>query len=154
MLKSKTNYSDFINSLKQLAYRCKEEVFSKYPSFPCKVIELENKQPTIRLMVNSSIINFKLKSVRTSFAKEFWIAKVIDVQPNNNYILFSKTEGHWLYVNGETIIKDGERKKSEFHKGTEMYVVNRRTVKDLNVFLKKLKEKEEKKIQKKLSFFD
>lgn len=136
-----SDFSEWIHHQELLTFEA-EKVTEK-AGLRAKSIINSREPPILRIALDGTYLDFRIKEIKTSEVKTIWVAKVSDVKPSINWLIHSKKEGDWLYILSELILKKGERKSSDFTRNTEYYVVDRMICKDFKRLLKSIKHKEE-----------
>jgi len=152
IIMKKTTYEDYLKKMRELAYRLKDEVLSKkeFSKIEFKFLDGEDQPPTIRLKISDKLLDCRLKEIQTSFVQNIWVGKVKDIFPDKHYLFFTRKEGHWLVISGETVISRGEIRISESTKDRR-YTIERERVDFLETFLKRRIRKEKESKQKKMT---
>jgi len=141
------SYNNWLKNQEKLCYEVQQLIFNS--KLKSKCLMNGKSPPTIRISLDGTFLDFRIKEITTSQTKTIWVAKVSDITPKINFFIHSKREGDWLYILADTILKKGSRRNSVFdNKTVAQYVVDRSFVKNIHGLIRSLKIKEEKLQQK------
>jgi len=144
-----SDYSSWLKRQNELAHEALK-LIQKF-KFRAVVIEEERKPSFVRLYIKETKVDFRIKEVKSQFARSVWLCKREDFNPKDNYLVYQSKEKRWVIVNGRQAESRGEIRDSDYKEGVKFLVVPMEAFGSALAFFKRMKARYEQQLQRRMT---
>lgn len=122
-------------------------------SYGFKVIMLkEERTPSfLRVKFGKGKVDFKVKIIKTKFARSVWLCKDGSFVKEDFYLLWARKENKFFVASGTEVNREYTLEDSEYRKGEKYIVTPFEVFHPATVFLKKMKARFEAELQQRMT---
>lgn len=143
------SYASWLERQNELAHKALE-LIQKF-KFKVVVIEEERTPSFVRLYIKETKVDFRIKEVKSQFARSVWLCKRKDFNLKDNYLVYQSKEERWVIVSGRQAEARGEIRDSDYKEGVKFLVVPMEAFGSALAFFKRMKSRYEAQLQRRMT---